>query len=185
VCVQPSGGQENNDQQARFCVFHSTFSPHGVHQHQTHHRHGQVIRGDQPRAAEEVQRGHRAFGRESHPTAAHSRGDDDVSLTLLLHEKSSRQTGFFWSFAPHLKRIANARSVRTNLSEVGKKVKRVRYLQFLKKNILFDGQKLFKTHIPGVFEIFFAKKLSILLRANRKKTKTFSCFLESGVSRRF
>ena len=169
VCVQPSGGQENNDQQARFCVFHSTFSPHGVHQHQTHHRHGQVIRGDQPRAAEEVQRGHRAFGRESHPTAAHSRGDDDVSLTLLLHEKSSRQTGFFWSFAPHLKRIANARSVRTNLSEVGKKVKRVRHLPFFAKSVHSGGQKSFKTHIFGRFRIlFFQKSVNLVTRKSEE-----------------
>ena len=158
MCVQPSGGQENNDQQARFCVFHSTFSPHGVHQHQTHHRHGQVIRGDQPRAAEEVQRGHRAFGRESHPTAAHSRGDDDVSLTLLLHEKSSRQTGFFWSFAPHLKRIANARSVRTNLSEVGEKVKHVRYLPFWQKKCTFRRAKVVQNSYFRAFSNSFLPK---------------------------
>jgi hypothetical protein len=109
-----------------------------------------------------------------------------VFRTLLLYYTKSAHVK--QAFSHRLRRIFQ--NLKCAFSEkkfpkVGKKWKRVRYLPFFKKSVhsIPAGKNRSKHIFSGVFEFFFSKKVSILLRANRKKTKTIfsffgiSCFL--------
>ena len=107
-----------------------------------------------------------------------TRGVTTMFLLRFFYTKRAHvKQAFFSSFAPHLKIIANARSVRTNLSEVGKKVKRVRHLPFFAKSVHSGGQKSFKTHIFGRFRIlFFQKSVNLVTRKSEENKNVLAVF---------
>jgi hypothetical protein len=94
-------------------------------------------------------------------------------VIIIIYTKIAHVKQVFSPYFPKPQKCAF--SVR-KFRKVGKTWKRVRYLPFSKKMYIPAGKNRSKLILSGVFEFFFSKEVRILLRANRKKTKTFIFF---------
>jgi hypothetical protein len=97
-----------------------------------------------------------------------------------IYTKRARQTvtsnTLFLTVCAAFSKTANARSVCANSQKLGKGGSAFGICHFSKKVCIPAGKNRSKLIFSGVFEFVFSKKMTILLRANRRKQKRLSVF---------